>query len=175
MVLKKGKILEVGCGNARNLVQFAKLNFECHGIDFSVKMLNNAEKLCKKHNVKINLKEADITNLQFKENYFDYILHISSLHHLNSEEKITKALDQAYKVLNSNGLMLLTVWNKLQLKFILKPKDLYIPWKKNNKEYNRFYHLFDFFELKKLIKNTNFKILESNIFGKNLIFILKKV
>ena len=36
---KKGKILEVGCGNARNLIPFAKSGFECYGIDFSNNML----------------------------------------------------------------------------------------------------------------------------------------
>ena len=56
----------------------------------------------------------------------------------------------------------------------IKPKDLEIPWKIKNKEYQRYYHLFDYFELKKLIDKTNFQIIESNILGKNLVFVLKK-
>ncbi len=171
---KQGKILEIGCGNARNLIPFAKQNFECHGIDFSEKMIEKSKEVSKKNNLAITLKKADMSKLPYKDNQFDYILHISSLHHLNSEESIQKALNEAYRVLKSNGLMLLTVWNKLQSRFLLKPKDLFIPWKKNKKEFNRFYHLFDFFELKKLIKKTDLKILESNIFGKNLVFVLKK-
>jgi len=172
--LEKGKILEIGCGNSRNLIPFAKLNFECHGIDFSKKMLQQSQKLSKKYNVKINLQEANMTQLPYKNNYFNYILHISSLHHLKSEDRILKALKESYRVLIPNGLMLLTVWNKLQLRFLLKPKDLIVPWKKDKKEYQRFYHLFDYFELKKLLNKTNFKIIESNIFGKNLVFVLKK-
>ena len=172
--LKKGKILEIGCGNSRNLIPFAKLDFECHGIDFSKNMLDQSKKLSNKHNIRIILKEAKITKLPYENNYFNYVLHISSLHHLKSEKNILKSLNEASRVLKQGGLILLTVWNRLQLKFILKPRDLSIPWNKNSKEYKRFYHLFDFFELKKLIKKTNLKILESNIFGKNLVFILKK-
>lgn len=171
---KKGKILEIGCGNSRNLIPFAKLNFECFGIDFSKEMIEYSKKTAQKHNIKLNLKEADMTKLPYKTSYFDYLLHISSLHHLNSEEKVLTALNEACRILKPEGLMLLTVWNKLQLRFLLKPKDLIIPWKHRHKEYPRFYHMFDFIELKKLIQKTQFNILESNIFGKNLIFILKK-
>src|SRR3989344_4159076 len=42
---KKGKVLEVGCGNARNLIPFAKQGFECHGIDFSSKMIEKSKEL----------------------------------------------------------------------------------------------------------------------------------
>lgn len=172
--LKKGKILEIGCGNARNLIPFANLNFECHGIDFSKKMLENAKKNAKRSHIKLNLIKADITKLPYKNNYFNYVLHIASLHHLNSEEKIIKSLDETYRILKPKGLVLLTVWNKLQLKFLLKPRDLLIPWKIKDKKYERYYHLFDYYELKKLVKKTPFKILESSILGKNLVFVLEK-
>ena len=171
---KIGKILEIGCGNTRNLIPFAKLNFKCYGLDFSKSMLKQAEKLAKKNKVKIKLIKSDMLNLTFKNNEFDYLLHIASLHHIKTEKNILKALEESYRVLKPKGLMLLTVWNKFQLRFLFKPKELQIPWKVKEKEYLRDYHPFNYFELRKLIKNTNFKILESNIFGENLVFILKK-
>ena len=115
-----------------------------------------------------------MTKLPYKNNYFNYILHIASLHHLNSEEKILKSLNETYRVLKPKGLVLLTVWNKLQLKFLLKPKDLLVPWKIKSKQYKRYYHLFDYYELRKLIRKTKFKIIESNLLGKNLVFVLEK-
>ena len=172
---KKGKILEIGCGNCRNLIPFAKNGFECHGLDFSKNMLAQAKKMMQKHKANIELKKANITNLPYKSNQFDYILHIASLHHLKEEESIESSLREASRILKPEGIMLLTVWNKLQLKFITRPKELHIPWKKNNREYKRFFHLFDYFELRRLLKNVNFQILESNILGKNLIFVLKKI
>lgn len=170
----KGKILDVGCGNARNLIPFAKLNFQCYGIDFSENMLKNAELLANKNKIKINLKKSDITKIPYKDNFFNYCLHTASLHHLDTKEKQLKSLQEIFRVLKPNGLVLLTVWNKFQLKFLFKPKDMFIPWKIKNKTCQRYYHLFTYFELKKLIKKTNFRMIKSKPFGKNLIFILKK-
>ncbi|MFH1592217.1 MAG: class I SAM-dependent methyltransferase [Candidatus Woesearchaeota archaeon] len=172
--LKKGRILEIGCGNSRNLIPFAKLGFECYGVDFSKKMLEQSQKLSEKHDITLTLKEANMIKLPYKDNYFDYVLHISSLHHLKSEEDILKALNEAYRVLKPKGLMLLTVWNKLQLKFLMKSRELYVPWRLKGKSYGRFYHLFDYLELKRFIKKLDLEILESNILGKNLVFVLKK-
>ena len=171
---KKGKILEIGCGNSRNLIPFAKLNFQCQAIDFSPKMILEVKKFSAKNNIKINLKLADMTNLPYKNDYFDYILHIASLHNLEKQEDRLKSLQEAYRVIKPNGLLLLTVWNKLQFKFIFKKKDVLIPWKKKNISYPRFYHLFTYPELKKLIEKTDFKIIKSNVLGKNLVFVLKK-
>ncbi len=171
---KKGKIIDIGCGNSRNLIPFAKQNFQCYGIDFSENMLKNSKLLANKHKLKINLQKTQITKIPFNNDFFDYALHIAALHHLNTKKRQLKSLQETYRILKPNGLVLLTVWNKLQLKFILKPKDTYIPWKIKNKTYQRYYHLFTYFELKKLIKETKFKIIKSNLFGKNIVLILKK-
>lgn len=170
----QGKILEIGCGNARNLIPLAQKNIECHGVDFSQKMITKAESYTKKHNVKIYLKKADMRKLPYKNEYFNYVLHIASLHHLESEQELLQALNEAKRILKKNGLILLTVWNKLQLKFLLKRRHTFIPWRVKGTEHKRYYHLFDYLELKSLIKKTRLKVLESNIFGKNLVFILKK-
>ncbi|MEK6952244.1 MAG: class I SAM-dependent methyltransferase [Nanoarchaeota archaeon] len=170
----KGKVIDIGCGNARNIIPFAKLNFECYGIDFSEEMLKNAKDLANKNKIKINLELANIIKIPYPNNSFDYCLHLASLHHLNTKEEQFKSLQETYRVLKKEGLVLLTVWNKLQLKFLLKPKDTYVSWKINNKVYKRYYYLFTYFELKKLIKKTNFKIIYSKLFGKNILFVLKK-
>ncbi len=171
--LKKGKILEVGCGNARNLIPFASAGFECYGVDFSFNMLQKAKEYAKKNHVRIRLIKAEMTHLPYDDGTFDYILHISSLHTLDSEEKRIMALKEAYKVIKKGGLMLLTVWNRIQLRFIFKSRDVNVAWGKD-KVTNRYYHLFDYFELKRLIHKTDFKIRASRPFGKNLIFVLKK-
>ena len=172
--LRKGKILEIGCGNARNLIPFASKNFDCYGLDFSQKMLDKAKENAAKNQVKLKLFKSDMAHLPFKNEYFDYILFPSTLHHADTEEKRILSLQEAYRVLKKNGLLLLTVWNKLQFRFLFSPKNVTVPWHIHEKRYDRFYHLFDYLELKQLIKKFHFKILKSNIFSKNLILILKK-
>ena len=140
---KKGKILDLGCGNCRNLLQFK--NLECYGIDFSEEMLKEAKKFSKKHNFKVKLKQAEITKIPFKNNTFDYVLAIATLHHLKNPEK---AIKEIHRTLKQNGEAFITVWNKLQLKFILKKQETYIPWKKKDETLQRYYNFISYFQLK---------------------------
>jgi ubiquinone/menaquinone biosynthesis C-methylase UbiE len=168
---KRGRILEVGCGNCRNLKPFAEHGFDCYGIDFSKKMLESARMYSKKHNLKIKLKKAYATSLPFPSRFFDYILCLATFHHLSKDER-EKTLEEMRRVLKPKGKVIISVWNKLQMRFIFKRKDLMIPWRTKGKEYKRYYHLFTSWELKSLLKKHRFKVLKHNIFGKNLVFFI---
>ena len=167
-----GRIIDLGCGNCRNLIPFK--NFICYGIDFSEKMLEKAKILSKKYNLNIKLYKAELIKLPFNDNFFNYVLMLASLHHLETKEKREKALKELYRVLKKDGIALVTVWNKWQLKFLFEKKDSYIEWKSKDKIYYRYYYLFNYFELKNLFKKCNFKILESKIYKGKLVFIVKK-
>jgi len=167
-----GRIIDLGCGNCRNLIPFH--NFICYGIDFSEKMLDKAKILCIKHSLDIKLHKAELTNLLFKDNFFDYALMLTSLHHLETKEKRAKALNELYRVLRKDGRALITVWNKWQLKFLFKKKNSYVEWKSKDKIRYRYYYLFNYFELKNLLKKCKFNILESWIVKGNIVFIVKK-
>ncbi len=166
---KTGKILDVGCGNCRNLLPFK--NLECYGIDFSKNMLEQAKKFAQKHNFKVKLKQASIEKIPFNDNCFDYVLAIAVLHHIKNPETSVKEI---HRVLKNNGEAYITVWNKLQLKFLFKEKETYIPWRKKQKVIYRYYHFIGYFKLRNLLKKNNFKILKSKFFGKNIAFLVKK-
>jgi len=168
---KKGKLLEIGCGNCRNLKLFK--GFDLYGIDFSSEMLKYAKKFSNKYSLNIKLKKADMIKIPFKENYFDYILNLASLHHL-TKENADKSLKEIYRVLKKNGQCFISVWNKYP-KFIFHKKETYIEWKQKDKIYQRYYYLYNSFELKKLLIRDNFKILKSGkFFDKNLTFLIQK-
>ena len=61
---KKGKILEVGCGTCKNLASANKKGNELYGTDFSADILSEAEKYCKEHKMKVELKKANAEYLQ---------------------------------------------------------------------------------------------------------------
>ena len=171
---KPGKILDLGCGNCRNLLPFYQSGFQCYGIDFSKEMLKHAKNYAKKHHVKVTLKKADLTKLPFKNNSFDYCVSFASFHHLDTKEKRRKALKEVQRILKKDGVFFLSVWNKLQWRFIFKKKKILIPWRIKDKTYQRHYHLFTFWELEKLLKENQFKIMQAKRFGKNLIYIIEK-
>lgn len=167
-----GRIVDLGCGNGRNLIPFQ--NFICYGVDFSQNMLNKAVLISEKYNLDIQLRKASLDKLPFKDNFFDYALMLASLHHLETKEKRLSSLKEVYRILKNNGIALITVWNKWQLRFLFKKKDTLIPWKQKDKIYYRYYHLFNYFELRNLLKKSKFKVLESKISKGNIIFIVKK-
>lgn len=167
--LKKGKVLEIGCGNCRNLKTFALKGFNCYGIDFSREMIKYAKKYCKKHKFKVKLKKAMAEKLPFKKNSFDYVLCIATLHHLKPLAQ-EKAVKEMWRVLKPEGIGLIAVWNKK----VSKAKEKYISWKVKDKSYWRYYYLFTISELKKLFEKHEFKILKQRT-GKNLILVIRKV
>jgi ubiquinone/menaquinone biosynthesis C-methylase UbiE len=173
---KKGRILEIGCGNCRDLLPFAEAGFECYGIDFSGEMLKAAEQFAKKKNIKIKLKYGWAQNIPFPKNSFDYALSIAVLHHLSKEDHL-RALKEIFRVLSNNGIAIISVWNKLNPKFwkFLLYKEKLVPWNFQGTIYERYYYFFSFWELKKLIKRAGFKIIKSSSpFARNIAFIVKK-
>jgi len=69
-----GNILEVGIGTGMNIAYYNK-NAKVTGIDFSEKMLEQAYiKLNRSEKKNIALKQADVENLNFKDNSFDYVV-----------------------------------------------------------------------------------------------------
>ena len=176
-LLKKprGKILEVGCGNCRNLLEFAKAGFECYGIDFSEEMLKHANRFCEKHGINIVLKKANATRLPFKSNTFDYVLCIALLHHLKNEERI-KAIKEIHRVLKNDGLALFSVWydkNALKNSKKIGKKEYLVPWRIDQQLYWRYYYFFSESELKKFLIDAGFKIFDFSK-QKNLCFVVQK-
>ena len=113
-----------------------------------------------------------MTKIPFKNNKFDYLLCIASFHHLNKNDQ-KRSLEEFKRILKPGGKIYITCWNKWQYKFFLKKKEMFIPWKIQNKEYDRYYYLFNYFELKSLLKKY-FRVEKSKgIFANNLEFILK--
>ncbi|MBI2105999.1 class I SAM-dependent methyltransferase [Candidatus Woesearchaeota archaeon] len=167
---KKGKILDIGCGNCRNLLPFK--NFGCYGIDFSEEMLKQAKNFTKKNNFKVNLKLASAEKISYKDNLFDYVLAIAILHHLKNPEI---GIKEIHRVLKNNGEAYITIWNKLQLKLLFKRKETYVPWKQKSQTLMRYYHFIGYFELRSLLKKNNFIIIKSKLFGKNIEFRVKKL
>ena len=168
---KKGRLLDIGCGNCRNISPFK--NLELYGIDFSSEMIKHSKIFTQKHNLKVNLKKANMKEIPFKDNFFDYCLSLNSLHHINKEEA-NGSLKEIYRILKKNGQCYITIWNKYP-QFLFRKKETYFTWKQKDKVYRRYYYLYSYFEFKKLLLKNNFKIIESGrIFDKNIKFLIQK-
>jgi len=67
------EILEVGVGTGKNFPYYPP-GVNITAVDFSIKMLEVAQKRAAKENVKVNLRQMDVQNLEFADNTFDSIV-----------------------------------------------------------------------------------------------------
>ena len=167
---KKGRILDIACGNCRQLVPFR--GCELYGTDFSEKMIEKAKKYCEENNMSVDLRVAEASLLPFGDNFFDVVLFLYSLHNLKEEDR-TKSLQEMFRVMKPGGFGMISVW----LKSYKGEKEKYWGVDKDEAVY-RYYHFFSKEELENLVKIVGFKIIKSYIAGrkqKNIFVEVKKV
>ena len=78
---KTGKLINLGCGHGADFIPF-KDNFELYGVDFSSGMLKQAQKYATKFQYDVSLTQADISELPFADNSFDWAIAATTYHHI---------------------------------------------------------------------------------------------
>lgn len=155
---KKGKIIDLGCGTGRNMIP--DKNIEYYGVDFSGKMIKNAEKFVKinKINAKLFKSKADDLSL-FDNEMFDYGLFMATLHCIEDKKERLNALEEFYRVLKPGAKALISVWDGEDNRFNGK-KEVYIPWAEGGENHMRFYYIYSEKEIMDLLESVGFKITE---------------
>ncbi|MDO8537921.1 MAG: methyltransferase domain-containing protein [archaeon] len=102
--LNKKKVLDIGCGNGKDIKLLEKLGAsDVYGIDTSHFMTNKAKKIVKKPS---NILVGNIENTQFDNNYFDVIIGRFSFHYLKNFDKAYKELS---RILKKHGILVLVI------------------------------------------------------------------
>jgi len=134
----KDLILDIGCGNGKNIVGNPQLNIM--GIDFSEKLVE----IC--HSKKLNVVLASMTSIPYNNNMFDGFIAVASYHHLENDINRRSALNEMYRILKPGGTGLIVVWAMEQgnrSKFVFKNTDELVLWKsRNGTQYERYYHIY---------------------------------
>ena len=180
------KVLDLGCGNGRFFEILKDKGVDYIGVDFSERLIEIAKKRyfypvksdkvgAKQFNrVRVKFQVADALNLPFPNNFFDKVYTIAVLHHIPSKEFRQRFLEEAKRVLKPGGLLILTVWKiktKNNLLSVIKYTilkligkldwgDTFESW---NKKIQRYFHIFSKKELKRLLNEADFKVLEIGI------------
>lgn len=148
---KNTKILDIGCGTGKNLEGLKKFGM-AYGLDNS----KEAIAFCKKRGLK-NLKLGKAEKIPFKSNSFNIITLLDLLEHTDDN----KTLQEVYRVLEKNGLLIITVpafswlwsdWDKvLHHKKRYNKNDVINILKKNNFTVVYITYLYSFLVLPALI------------------------
>ena len=180
---QKGKLLNLGCAHGPDFLPFTP-SFDLYGVDFSAEMLRLAQKYSRKHNFTADLSLADVSYLPYADKTFDWAISVATYHHIKGEEKKRAALNELRRILKPSGEAFITVWNHWQPRFWFKSKEVAVPWRKKDKTLYRYYYLFSYAELEKLVKQAGFKILKSfpessyrfplKIFSRNICLLVRR-
>lgn len=150
-------ILDNGCGNCRNLKLFSEKTVLIAG-DISRNMLKQCMK--NKPGLNIHYLQYVLTHLPFRNNVFDGIVCIATVHHLKKND-VVKAMMEMKNVLKDKGWLLVSSWStkmlrskKLSKKVEKMDEDYFlIKWGK----YKRFYFLMDARMLRRLCEEAGFR------------------
>jgi len=179
---QKGRLLNIGCAHGPDFLPFRQ-GFDLYGVDFSTEMLRFARKYSQKFNFAVSLSLADASYLPYPDETFDWAISVATYHHMKGKEKRV-ALNELRRVLKPGGEAFITVWNRWQPRFWFKPKEVAVPWQTKGKTLYRYYYLFSYPELEKLVKRAGFKVLKSfpessyrfplKFFSKNICLLVRK-
>lgn len=152
--IKANKILDLGGGEGRDSMFFAKNDYEVFCLDFSKRAIESCNKNAVKNKVQklVHPSLYDISKtLKFDDSTFDVVFAHLSLHYFD-DETTTKIFSEIWRVLKTDGL------------FFVKVKStedpLYGKGKKFAKDTYKLGHIRHFFSKKYLLnKAKKFKIL----------------
>ena len=155
---QSGKLLNIGCGHGSDFLSFGQ-GFELCGMDSSRAMLKQATRYSTNFRFYVNLVESDALLLPFPDNTFDWAISVATYHHIKGGEEREKAFVELKRVLKPEGEAFLTVWNHGQPRFWFKSKEQQVPWRLKERTVYRYYHLFSYGELRKLLVKTDWEII----------------
>lgn len=136
-------VLDLGCGNGKNMLY--RTDLQMTGVDNAVAQVD----ICLKKQLQVH--EADITDLPFQTETFDYMLCVATYHHLDSDSLRQKALQEIHRCLKPGGRIHIVVWALEQHEgstFNFTKSEELVPWTTPTGEtYMRYYRIYKAGEL----------------------------
>ena len=78
---QEGRLLNIGCAHGPDFLPFTQ-SFELYGIDFSNEMLKFAYEYAQKFDFVLNPAQADVSQLPYADQTFDWAISLSTYHHI---------------------------------------------------------------------------------------------
>lgn len=104
-----GELLNLACGAGREALLLARRGLRVTGCDWSPRMITAAQCQAQKANLPIRFEVADLYDLQYPANAFDYLLGTNiSYSYLMPRRRRIRFLRQAYSFLKPGGLFILS-------------------------------------------------------------------
>lgn len=103
-------VLEIGSGNGRDSIFFAKKGFKVSAVDVSLSAVELAKSNIEKKKVEVDIREANAESLPFLNGSFDGVFSLSVLHSTN----LRNTIPEVYRVLKSRGYAFIYIYGDTQ-------------------------------------------------------------
>ena len=105
-----GEAIDIGCGEGRNALFLAQYGFHVHAVDQSSHGIHKLENYARSHNVaNIRYSIADIRTFPLEASFYDVIVAVTILDHLNEEDG-KRVASSILSALKPGGLIYLEVF-----------------------------------------------------------------
>jgi len=146
-----GKILDAGCGSARDAAYFISKGYQAEGIDLSVGLLNEAKKL----HPEVPTQVMSLTDISFRDNTFDGVWCKAALLHIQRKQA-HRVIENFHRILHKGGTLF------LQTKAGEGQGTQPVPF---DTKLERFFTFYTEDELKNMLQVAGFKVLDSYDFN----------
>lgn len=105
------KVLDIGCAFGSNLIPFADIGCEVHGVDIHPEITVNAGKVMHARGYdKVDFRVGSNRALPYPDDYFDLVLSVNTLHYESTEGHVLDALAEFRRVLKVGGGIHIHCW-----------------------------------------------------------------
>ncbi|MBU1255331.1 MAG: class I SAM-dependent methyltransferase [Patescibacteria group bacterium] len=128
------KILEVGYGSGVFFPELTKICKKLYGLEVFPEAKKETEQMMEKENIQAELTTGSVTQMPFADDFFDAIVCVSALEHLQPNE-MEKAISEIKRVTKNNGLIILgfpSGRKLMQLYCILIKRDLHFDFHRSD-------------------------------------------
>lgn len=119
---RRGRLLDLCCGQGRHAVPLARAGYRVTGLDLSAYMLERAQEAAAEAEVKAEWVQGDMRHLPWRERFDACINLFTSFGYFDDEEDNQQVLVQAYRALKPGGVLFLDTSNRDYYLLRLLPK-----------------------------------------------------
>jgi len=184
-----GWVGDIGCGPCHNGLRLAmdrRISVLC--VDLSFNMLRQSRMLFSKMrseelDIRSHMIQGDMRFLPIRSSSLSALLYIASINHI-PPEYLNQVFKECYRVLKPSGKALITLWALTHpsvvkallckaFKVLLKPSelklrsflDIYVPWRRREKTYYRYYHIYRRKEVVSTLSKLGFKVIKVGVYN----------
>lgn len=108
---KGKKVLDLGCGDGRNIPFLSDLGYRVYGLEINKEIVDYCSKNLEFNNYEASLQVGNNSNSNFQKEFFDCIVACHSFYYLNNNDCFNSNLNEISRILKKGGRFIFSIPN----------------------------------------------------------------